>query len=307
MKKLYFLLLSFLMISFSFGQDALPIAEDFGYADGSLVGNGNWANHSGTAGDLLVASGAVVVQHGTPSEDANLPFVPVIGGDLYYGIDFSVTASGAITTGDEEYFAHFKDSGFGFRGRLDVVEGGGGGDYTVGISSSTSTAQAIWGTDLTFGVTYRAIVRYNQDTGTAQLWIDAASSGDTSISGTADGATAIESFALRQSDSNENETVTVDNLRLATTFSGATLSTNDFNTKKFSVYPNPTVNGVVNIVSSNSSVGNLNIAVYDVLGKLVINTKMNSSILDVSHLTPGVYVMNITQGNARATKKLVVK
>ena len=225
MKKHYYLLLTILITSLSFGQIA---SDDFTYSDGSLVGNGSWVSHSGNAGDLLVSSGQVVVQHGTPSEDAHLPFTPV-SGVLYFGIDFSVSSSSDIPGSDNEYFAHFKDSGNGFRARLDVVPGTGGGNYTVGISSSGSTADVVWGTDLTFGVTYRAIAKYDQDSGVAELWIDASSSGDTSITGdTPSSGTSIESFALRQSDSNNNETITVDNLIVGQTFaevSGASTST----------------------------------------------------------------------------------
>jgi len=225
MKKNYYLLFTILIASLSFGQIA---SDDFTYSDGSLVGNGAWVNHSGNAGDLLVSSGQVVVQHGTPSEDANLPFTPV-SGVLYFGIDLSVSSSSDIPGSDNEYFAHFKDSGNGFRGRLDVVPGTGGGNYTLGISSSGSTADVVWGTDLTFGVTYRAIVKYDQDSGVATLWIDASSSSDTSITGdTPSSGTSIESFALRQSDSNNNETITVDNLIVGQTFaevSGASTST----------------------------------------------------------------------------------
>ena len=223
MKKNYFVIL-ILITSLSFGQIA---SDDFTYSDGSLVGNGAWVNHSGNAGDLLVSSGQVVVQHGTPSEDANLPFTPV-SGVLYYGIDLSVSSSSDIPGSDNEYFAHFR-TGNTFRARLDVVPGTGGGNYTLGISSSGSTADVVWGTDLTFGVTYRAIAKYDQDSGVAELWIDASSSGDTSITGdTPSSGTSIESFALRQSDSNNNETITVDNLIVGQTFAevlGASTST----------------------------------------------------------------------------------
>lgn len=197
--------------------------DNFDYADGSLVANsgGAWLNHSGTAGDLLVASGQVVVQHGTPSEDANFPFTAQTTGDVFYGIDFSVASASVIPGSDNEYFAHFKDSGFGFTGRLDVVPANNsGGDYTVGIASGSSTAEAIWATDLTFGTTYRAIVRYNIDTDLAELWIDASADSDPSILGVLGGVPGdeVHAFCLRQSDSNENETVLVDGLVVGTLF-----------------------------------------------------------------------------------------
>ncbi|MGY8746550.1 MAG: hypothetical protein ACKVHR_00630 [Pirellulales bacterium] len=91
--------------------------DNFDYADGSLVGNGGWANHSGTEGDLLVLNNQVVVQHGSASEDANLSFSSGIG-DIFYGIDFSVSSAEAISGKDFEYFAHFKTEGNGSFGHL---------------------------------------------------------------------------------------------------------------------------------------------------------------------------------------------
>ncbi len=90
--------------------------DNFDYADGSLVANsaGAWVSHSGTAGDLLVASGQVVVQHGTPSEDANYPFTAQTTGVVFAGFDFTVNSASAIPGTDNEYFAHFKDAGFNF-------------------------------------------------------------------------------------------------------------------------------------------------------------------------------------------------
>lgn len=200
----------------AFGQ--VIAFDNFDYANGSLVGNGGWAGHSGNAGDLLVSSGQVVVQHGTPSEDANLAFAAV-SGMIFFGIDFSVSASGQIPGTDNEYFAHFRE-GNNFAGRLDVVPALSGGDFSVGIASDDSVADAVWASDLTFGTTYRAVVGYDQDANIAQLWIDAATSGDTSIFGDdkLDPGDSVVSFALRQSDSNLNETVFVDGLVIGNTF-----------------------------------------------------------------------------------------
>jgi len=172
MKKLYFLLCTLLITSVSFGQ--VIASDDFNYPDGSLVPNGGWTNHSGNAGDLLISSGLAVVQHGTPSEDANLPFT-AISGNIYYALDFSVDDLGAPYSNvgtDFEYFAHFLVGTTTFSARLDIVPPTGGGDFTVGIASDESTADTVWATDLTYGVTYRAIVRYDQDNNIAQLRIE---------------------------------------------------------------------------------------------------------------------------------------
>lgn len=286
-------------------SNPLPLFDDFTYADGSLVPNGGWMNNGGTAGDLLVSGGQAVVQHGVPSEDVIIPFTPV-SGKIYFGLDFSVVdPGGPIAGGDYEYFAHLKDDGFGFRARLDIVPAAAG-DFTVGISTGTSTAQATWATDLSYGTTYRAIVMYDQDANIAQLWIDANIEADTSILGTddADPGDVMEAFALRQSDSSLNETVFIDNLVVSQNFIDTLLSTRSFETTSFKVYPNPTSNGFVNVTSPNNE--DMTVHVFDILGKQVINKTITNS-LNVSRLKAGVYIMKISQDGASITKKLVIK
>ncbi|WP_339702710.1 T9SS type A sorting domain-containing protein [uncultured Marixanthomonas sp.] len=79
---------------------------------------------------------------------------------------------------------------------------------------------------------------------------------------------------------------------------------NNFDSQ-FSIYPNPASNGFVNIVSKVN--GAKQIAVFDVLGKQVINTTLTGERLNIASLTSGVYIVKINQGNASVTKKLVVK
>jgi len=214
MKKSLMLAVSVLLIA-GFAIAAIIVSDDFSYPDGSLVGNGGWVNHSGVEGDLMVVNGQAVVEHGAPSEDANLPWTPNAGGDLFYTFDFSVDDLGEPVSGtDNEYFAHFMDDGFGFRGRMDIVPPNGGGDYTVGLSTIGSTADVIYPTDMTYGVTYNVIVEYNQTGNFSRLWIDASADTDVFIAGNDedDPGTSIFGFALRQSDSTMNETIRVDNL-----------------------------------------------------------------------------------------------
>jgi hypothetical protein len=72
----------------------------------------------------------------------------------------------------------------------------------------------------------------------------------------------------------------------------------------FNIYPNPTSLGYINIFSKNNA--EMNVSVFDILGKQVINTVMTSEKLNVSTLNTGVYIMKITQGKATSTKKLVI-
>lgn len=307
MKKLYFLFIAILISPASFAQATLPISETFSYTDGSLIGNGGWLNHSGTSGDLLVSSGQAVVEHGTPSEDANLPFTTVTG-SIYYAFDFSVDDLGAAYSGsDNEYFAHFMVGTGSFSARLDIVPPTLSGDFSVGIATISSTAEAIWATDLIYGTTYRVTVGYNQNTNQAQLWIDASVESDTSILGAdeADPGNSITAFALRQSDSSENETIRIDNLVIAQSFDSVLGVKEKNQIEGFAMYPNPTALGYVKISSKSNA--NMEVAVFDVLGKQIIKNTVKDNVLDVSNLKSGIYIMKVSQDNATSTKKLVIE
>jgi len=83
------------------------------------------------------------------------------------------------------------------------------------------------------------------------------------------------------------------------------LSNENFNTKKFSIFPNPTNTGSVTISSVSST--SIDVAVFDILGKRVKNETISNNRLDVSNLKPGVYLLRLTQDNATSTKKLVIR
>jgi hypothetical protein len=308
MKKNYIftLLITICLTGASFGQ--VILAEDFSYSDGSLVGNGSWEAVGGTPGDFLVTSGEAVVQHGTPSEDVKIPFTEVAG-DVFAGFDFSVDDLGAPFSGsDSEYFAHL-----GFKARFDIVPGVNGGDYTVGISSGGGSAEETLATDLTFGQSYRAILKWDQVTGTAQVWIDPSAIGDTSISGSATSASVIASFDLRQSDSSENETVRVDNLMIGKTFNdvlvfeAATASVKNNAIEGFATYPNPITNNVFTITSNSTS--KKEFAIFNLLGKQVLSSSFSGvkSNVDVSTISAGIYILKVTEGGKTASKKLVIR
>lgn len=197
---------------------AVLVDETFTYADGSLVGNGAWANHSGTAGDLLVSGGVAVVQHGTPSEDANVLFTPTTG-VVYFSFDFMVPDLGTPWAGtDCEYFAHLMpETGYTYMARVDIDPPAGSGDFTVGIATGSSTAEALWATDLAYGTWYHLVAAYDQDLNIATLWIDPSGYDSVSIQGSDNDDPGVEMarFALRQSDSSMNEGIHVDNLLVA--------------------------------------------------------------------------------------------
>ena len=71
------------------------------------------------------------------------------------------------------------------------------------------------------------------------------------------------------------------------------------------LYPNPVSNGKVFITSKNDL--DKEIIIFDVLGKKVLQTTMSSKELNISNLSPGVYIIKIDEEQATATRKLIVK
>jgi hypothetical protein len=287
---------------------SLPVSEDFAYSDGSLTDNPSWFGFSGVSGDLMISSGQALVQHGTPSEDASLFFTPV-SGNIYYALDFTVVDPGGPIPGtDNEYFAMFKDGGFGYSARLDIVPPATTGDFSVGIASDESTADAVWATDLSYGVKYRVTVKFDQDTNLAELWIDAVLETDTSIlaEDREDPGNSVQAFALRQSDSDLNEGILVDNLRIATTFAATTLSIGRTEIEGFAIYPNPVSNGEFSI-RTNGGVSK-SVQIFDMLGKQVYSKEVQANEnVKISNLNMGIYILKVQEEGRLATRKLVVQ
>jgi len=190
------------------------LTELFDYADGSLAGNGGWTVHSGAGGvPMSVSSGVAVISQGAGArEDLNTPIGSTLGaGQTFYaGFDFTNANDFA-----QVYFAHFFVNSSTFAARTYVMPPTSGGDYTVGISDG-NTVTSIWGSDLSYGTTYRAVISYSFDTGDARLWVNPGAEGDTSIVATGLVSRAISGFALRQAGT--ASTQTVDNLIIGDSF-----------------------------------------------------------------------------------------
>jgi hypothetical protein len=84
----------------------------------------------------------------------------------------------------------------------------------------------------------------------------------------------------------------------------AGLSVNDFNLSDLKLFPNPVNGDYVTIQSSVS--GEKNIEVYDITGKRLINTILNSDKLDISSVSSGVYLVKVTiQGQTKVSKLII--
>jgi hypothetical protein len=72
-----------------------------------------------------------------------------------------------------------------------------------------------------------------------------------------------------------------------------------------SFYPNPVSNGKVYITSKLGL--DKEIVIFDILGKVVLQTNLTSKELNVSSLSPGIYMIRIKEGEITATRKLIIK
>ena len=75
--------------------------------------------------------------------------------------------------------------------------------------------------------------------------------------------------------------------------------------EKLSIYPNPVTGGKVYISSEKNE--EKEIEIFNVLGKPVLKAKLRGRELDVSTLDPGIYILKIQEGAAKATRKLVIR
>ena len=87
-------------------------------------------------------------------------------------------------------------------------------------------------------------------------------------------------------------------------FADSSLSNTEFSKSELSIFPNPT-NGSVNIKTPLSGVKNIQL--YEIMGRQVLSTKLNSDVLDVSSVRSGLYLLRISIDNRSSTTKLIIE
>jgi hypothetical protein len=71
-----------------------------------------------------------------------------------------------------------------------------------------------------------------------------------------------------------------------------------------SLYPNPVSGGKLYISSLSND--EKEIVIYNLLGKIVLQTKINTKELNVSSVDSGTYIIKITENGHTTTRKLIV-
>lgn len=78
------------------------------------------------------------------------------------------------------------------------------------------------------------------------------------------------------------------------------LRLNEYNNTEISIYPNPTTD----YININSSEKNNTIKITDLTGKVILN-EVNTTKINVRHLTKGIYIINIKTDNSESIQKFI--
>jgi hypothetical protein len=209
-------------------QASVLLSDDFSYPDGPLVrvGAEKWTTHSGTAAQIEVRNGQILLSQ-KQTEDVSallqseLPGTTVVA-TLY--ARFKATFSSLPTGVNGAYFAHFKDAALttGFRCRLfATTNSAAAGCFRLGISAAASAATAILPEDLQLQTPYTIVCRMAVTNNVSTLWLNPSSETDFGITSTDEAATkTAAAFAFRESLSSGAGMgeLAIDDLVVATTF-----------------------------------------------------------------------------------------
>ncbi len=117
-------------------------------------------------------------------------------------------------------------------------------------------------------------------------WSTISTSGiSTDISSTATGISTFGDFAIGEID--------------------ASLGINNSNSNSYSLFPNPTSDGILFIKDFNSS--NMSVEIYDLLGKRVFTSIKNIDNIDIRHVNSGMYIAQIKTENGIKFQKIIFK
>ena len=282
---------------------------------------------------LAASSGNKVLLPGNNASvprDINRAFTSAPGTNvLYYSalinvIDNTQLAASPIAVGNtNSYFMSFGSTAGTnvniLNGRLAAATVNSGANYRLQINNNNSGSVSNYTefpTDLNFGTTYLVVVKVDITSSpyVATLWVNPNTLGGTEASGsvsnntgTNNTATTFGSIVLRNASATAK--VEIDEIRVGTTWASVTpeavASTNSNSISGLTMYPNPLKGNTLFITSTANA--EMNVKIYNVLGKEVLSTKVNNTSVDVSNLASGVYMVKITEEGKTATRKLVIQ
>ena len=311
----------------------LPYYEPFAYAEASSLGQSQQWSNNNTGDNIIVAGGTLTPAYpglnpsttgyaifGGDGLDCSTAFTSTNTGTIYYSLIMNVNTMAGVTDVNGGYFATFGSGSSTFGGTL-WTKRVDDGVYNLGLEVRTGTAaNTTWTADAyTAGQTVFVVVGYTfgdpatASDDTVNLWVNPTINGAqpaATITDTHTGTdlTSISNFILRQDSTGETPSMSVDELRIGTTWAqvtNGTLGTNQNTIAGLRMYPNPVSNGTLFIETSANA--EKTVAIFDVLGKQVLNTTTSNNTINVASLHTGVYIVNITEEGKTASRKLVIK
>jgi hypothetical protein len=345
MKKIYYLFL--LSTLFTFGQSNYLVENFDYSAASLLSANGWFAHSAGTTNPIAVNSsglswtttpcigsgvGNAALVNNTGS-DENKPLDGYLTtGNVYTSFLFKTNSE--ITTANDDVFFHlvkysnettpvFTSTNTGFRGRISVLPGTTSTQFKLALAFNAATAAITDVTaDLETSQTYLVVLKYTfvdgADNDTVSLFVF--SDGQTittepatptigPLTGTASDIGIVQGVALRQFAATQN--LIVDGIYVRSEWNmvspGTSLSTksNELNTSNFVLYPNPVTGNQVSIKTDLE--GKKNIAFYDINGRKVLENDTDSNTIDVSTLSKGFYLVQLSVNGTFQTSKIIIE
>jgi hypothetical protein len=209
----------------AYPENGVLMADDFEYADGSIVLNSTplWTTHSANAtgtNETQILGGKLYLTNNA-SEDINRWFTnaPVLNtsGQLIYTRFILNVSQLPTANGVGEYFTHVYGFSGAFRARVFAsTNGAAPGKFRLAISVSSFTPVQ-FPQDLSPNQSYVVITRYNSATGESALWVDAASETSQNVSAT-DTASTITAYGIAFRQSTGIGSMTIDDLVVGSTF-----------------------------------------------------------------------------------------
>ncbi|MBG7611526.1 lamin tail domain-containing protein [Polaribacter sp. BAL334] len=233
MKQFYFLLITILFSSFSFGQTLLNENFDYGATPGDLTTiTTNWTGFSGTGPIGYISTSLSMTDYPSSgiggsvtiddvSEDAERSFTAVTSGVVYASALFN--ASSVSSGANGTYFFTLRQ-GSGYHSLIYTKTDGSGG-MVFGVRETTSdSAGTIFGsTSFALNTTYLLVLKYDFTAGATSLYVLPAISltepvtAEVSTNSGTD-ATSLGGVAFRQATGGPN--ATIDGIRVGTSWAG---------------------------------------------------------------------------------------
>lgn len=295
----------------------LPHSEPFNYTVGSGLGASPYWTSINSGDEIVAAAGNLTYPNFTSSGnsitfagaglDYFSPFTATTSGTVYASFIINVTDISTMTaTTPETYFFGLSDAARSYRARIFVKKSDT--QYQFGLDSASTTTN--YDTTLrNAGDVVFVVVGYDFGTNVIKAWFNpnlatfTAATPATLTSTPAAAITELGGVLLRQDANNLTPAITFDELRVATT-TAQLLSVAQNEIAGLSIFPNP-ADDVLYIQTELNEVKN--VAIFDVLGKQVVNTTTSSNEVNVSNLNSGVYIVKITEAGKTATRKLVIR